>query len=250
MSCTLITGGFDPIHSGHIEYIKAAGIYAGRLYIGLNSDDWLIRKKGRYFMPFEERKTILENLSIRAHVFGFDDSDDSARQAIKYVASKETDTIRFCNGGDRTCENIPEQDVQVPNNLEFIFGVGGENKKNSSSWILENYESQWVERPWGRYRNMYKTGDTLLKEFIVDPGKEMSYQRHKFRNELWFVSDGTLTYRLDDVKSTILKHQWMYMPVNRWHQAINETDKPVRVLETWFGSYLSEDDIERSTAPL
>jgi len=253
MSCTLITGGFDPLHSGHIEYIKAAGTYAGSLYVGLNSDKWLIRKKGRYFMPFEERKKILESLSTPLKVIDFNDDDDTAKDAIHKLCKIEQGNIRFCNGGDRTKDNIPEQDEQYKNEVDFYFGIGGNDKKNSSSWILENYESQWVERPWGRYRNMYKTGDTLVKEFIVDPGKRMSYQRHFYRNELWFVAEGTLDFLLEglsdptSIYKTIYKHDYVKIPFNKWHQAINTSDKPVRVIETWYGSYLSEDDIERKS---
>ena len=81
-------------------------------------------------MPFEERKAVLESLQCAPNVFGFDDSDNTAINAIHYVASFESDNIRFCNGGDRTSANIPEQNSTYQTNVEFLFGVGGDDKKN------------------------------------------------------------------------------------------------------------------------
>lgn len=138
MKIVLVTGGFDPLHSGHIEYFKAAKQLGYLLIVGINSDDWLVRKKGRAFMPFSERKAIIENLYQVHKVIDFDDSDDTAVDAIKKVKELYPKaSIIFANGGDRTKDNIPEM---VFNDVEFVFGVGGTDKKNSSSWILEEWE--------------------------------------------------------------------------------------------------------------
>ena len=133
----LVTGGFDPIHSGHISYFKSAKQLGDILVVGINSDQWLVRKKGRSFMPFHERMTIVKNLKDVDFVIEFNDDDNSAKHAIKLCRQTWPDyKIVFANGGDRTKENIPEMDTDV-DNIEFVFGVGGENKMNSSSWILE-----------------------------------------------------------------------------------------------------------------
>ena len=132
----LVTGGFDPLHSGHIAYFNAAKKLGDILIVGVNSDDWLTQKKGRSFMPIHERVTIVENLSVVDGCILFDDQDGSAKEAIRNVRQLyPTDQIIFANGGDRTHTNIPEMSVE-DNNIEFVFGVGGEDKKNSSSWIL------------------------------------------------------------------------------------------------------------------
>ena len=81
----LATGGFDPIHSGHIQYLQAALQLGNRLVVGLNSDAWLQRKKGRSFMPFTERKAIVESLKGITMCLGFDDKDNSAKDAIYQV---------------------------------------------------------------------------------------------------------------------------------------------------------------------
>ena len=132
----LITGGFDPLHSGHIAYFKAAKELGDILVVGVNSDAWLTRKKGSPFMPYKERAEIVRNIVGVDFVIDFDDSDNSAKRAIWMVRqSYPQDKIIFANGGDRTQTNIPEMDSDI-DNVEFVFGVGGGNKMNSSSWIL------------------------------------------------------------------------------------------------------------------
>ena len=124
----LITGGFDPLHSGHIAYFKAAKTLGDILIVGLNSDDWLVRKKGASFMPWNERLCIINNLSMVDEVYTFDDDDGSAKHFIQQARAHYPDAeLIFANGGDRTRDNIPEMDV-VDSNLSFVFGVGGEDK--------------------------------------------------------------------------------------------------------------------------
>ena len=106
-AAVLVTGGFDPIHSGHTTYFNEAKKLGNKLFIGLNSDEWLIRKKGRFFMPFEERKAILENIKDVRAVVEFDDSDNTANAAIELVLEYGNSVI-FANGGDRNETNIPE----------------------------------------------------------------------------------------------------------------------------------------------
>ena len=126
----LITGGFDPPHSGHIAYIQAAKKLGDVLVVGVNSDAWLERKKGRAFMPLSERSNILRNIVGVDVVIDFNDSDGSAKHAIEMVRqSYPQDRIIFANGGDRVSANIPEMDVD-DQNIEFKFAVGGANKAN------------------------------------------------------------------------------------------------------------------------
>jgi cytidyltransferase-like protein len=137
----VITGGFDPLHSGHINYIDAARKLGHILLVGVNSDEWLARKKGKPFMPFQERITIIRALRGVDYAIEFDDSLDHACDAIAFARKVwSDDKIIFANGGDRTADNIPEMELQ-DDNLEFAFGVGGTNKVNSSSWILENWNN-------------------------------------------------------------------------------------------------------------
>lgn len=139
MTIVLATGGFDPIHSGHINYLNDAKKLGNVLYVGLNSDGWLTRKKGKPFLNWEERAIIVSNLKSVDYVIPFEDFDGTAKDAIRIVRKHHlTDKIIFVNGGDRTEANIPEMDIDDPN-LEFVFGVGGDFKQNSSSWILKSW---------------------------------------------------------------------------------------------------------------
>lgn len=142
----IVTGGFDPIHSGHIKYIQSAKSLADRfgdkLIVGVNSDEWLRKKKGKEFLPWEERAFIVGAIKGVDYVLRVDDSDGSCKPLIIAMRQCYPDSkIIFANGGDRTKTNIPEMDIE-DSNLEFVFGVGGENKANSSSVILKNYYSK------------------------------------------------------------------------------------------------------------
>lgn len=135
----LVTGGFDPIHGGHIDYFNAAKQLGDILIVGVNSDTWLKRKKGQYFMPITERVQIIENLRMVDNCILFNDDDDTAIEAIKNVKALYPNCrIIFANGGDRTKDNIPEM---VFDDVEFVFGVGGADKKNSSSDILRKWKN-------------------------------------------------------------------------------------------------------------
>ena len=152
MKIIIVSGGFDPIHSGHIAYFKAAKELGTKLVVALNSDNWLINKKGKFFMPFEERKLIIENLTSVDSVISFkdDDSGSATNALIKVKEIYPNDDIVFANGGDRNQGNIPEMSVD---GIDFIFSVGGDDKKNSSSWILKKWQYYHEERLWGSFYN-------------------------------------------------------------------------------------------------
>jgi cytidyltransferase-like protein len=249
----IATGGFDPIHSGHINYIKEAKKLGDVLVVGANSDAWLRRKKGQEFMPWEERASILSAIKDVDRIINFDDTDGSAKDAIRKVRTiYPNDKIVFANGGDRTKTNIPEMDVlEEMLHLEFVFGVGGEHKMNSSSWILQEWKAPKTERQWGYYRVLHEVPGMKVKELTVEPGKELSMQRHNKRSEYWIVSEGqAVVNRLTDSgysmpPSTLTIHAEYKVPVTDWHQLTNPFDVPVKVVEIQYGEECIEEDIER-----
>lgn len=140
MKVIIVSGGFDPLHSGHILYFQDAKNRGDHLIVALNSDQWLKNKKGKAFMPFEERKMILESIESVDEVIEFtDDEYGSCIDALEKVKSMyPSEEIYFANGGDRNAKNIPEMTVK---GINFLFGIGGDFKKNSSSDLLQ----EWVD---------------------------------------------------------------------------------------------------------
>lgn len=247
----LVTGGFDPLHSGHISYFKSAATLGDRLVVGVNSDEWLKRKKGAAFMPFYERALIVENLNMVDQVIAFDDSDNTAVDAIHQMLVRfPTHQIIFANGGDRTQNNIPEMAINS-DRVDFLFGIGGADKKNSSSWILQEWKAPKIHRPWGYYRVLHDVPNMKVKELTVEPGQSLSMQRHRERAEYWIVSSGQCVvcsqtenkYQLPPV--TLKKHNEFKIPVMGWHQLTNPFNEPCQLVEIQYGTNCIEDDIER-----
>lgn len=247
-----MTGGFDPLHSGHINYINRAKELGDILVVGVNSDDWLSRKKGRAFMPVLERCAVVKNLRAVDFVITFDDRDGTAKNAIEMVRqSYPGDQIIFANGGDRTDKNIPEMDI-ADDNVKFVFGVGGFDKANSSSWILEEWKAPKTTRTWGYYRVLHSPNPQVkLKELTVEPGQQLSMQRHRDRAELWFVSEGqatvyTLNRKTDaELLGVFNKFEMLRIDKTEWHQLCNESQEPLKIVEIQYGENCIEEDIER-----
>ena len=249
MKIVVVSGGFDPLHSGHIAYFKSARKLGDKLVVAVNSDDWLTRKKGRPFMPFHERCNIIQELVCVDQVIGFNDEDDTACNAIFQMLSTKTrsDTVIFANGGDRTSDNIPEM---IYDEVEFAFGVGGEDKKNSSSWILKEWSQPTTQRAWGSYTVLHTGPGWAVKELAFGTETPLSDQRHFIRSEHWNVVEGDIRMDLEfdnGDKSSILytSGQSIDIPVHTWHKATNVGTTTAKVIEVWMGDELSEDDIER-----
>lgn len=250
MKISVVSGGFDPIHSGHISYLKAAKQPSDYLIVLLNSDKWLEKKKGKAFMPFTERKIIIENLSMVDEVLSFDDDDEGSCKSglIKILSKFSNDDIYFCNGGDRNKSNIPEMDLDGVN---FLFEVGGSDKENSSSWILKNWQYESEERVWGKFFNLFEDSKAKVKELIIEPNNGMSLQKHFYRDEIWYISHGSCKVNFsktgpEDCEIIELNEDDIFnVYKGDWHQIINESHEPCHIIEIQYGSLLSEEDIER-----
>ena len=131
MKTICVSGGMDPITSGHVDMIEHAATF-GNVIVILNSDNWLIRKKGYCFMPYEQRKRILASIKGVWCVEPVDDSDGSVREALRRIKPD-----CFANGGDRTEDNTLEVDTCRELDIKMIFNVGGD-KSASSSELVKN----------------------------------------------------------------------------------------------------------------
>ena len=251
MKVIIVSGGFDPLHSGHIAYFEAAKAYGDKLVVALNSDSWLQSKKGKFFMPFDEREAIIKNISFVDDVIDFRDDDlGSCINALEKAKDLyPNDELFFANGGDRNNSNIPEMSVS---GIEFIFSVGGNDKKNSSSWILKKWQYYYEERLWGSFYNLFEEEQVKVKELIVHPGKGMSFQKHFKRSEIWMVSKGSciVNFSKDDPdqkeKIQLNKFDHYLVPVGDWHQITNPFNEACHLIEIQYGEQCIEEDIERT----
>ena len=131
-----VSGGFDPVHVGHVRMILASG-QLGDVIIIANSDEWLMRKKGYVFMPYEERQEVLYGIKGVIDVVEALDEDDTVCKTLKKI-----NPDIFANGGDRKEGNVPEYDLCNSLNIEMVFGVGGNDKPQSSSWLVDKVRSK------------------------------------------------------------------------------------------------------------
>jgi cytidyltransferase-like protein len=142
----IVSGGFDPIHVGHIRmFQEARELYPNSfLYAILNSDRFLLEKKGFVFMPFEEREEILQAIKTVDFVFPCVDEDQTVRESIRFIAKMwvGADRIVFANGGDRTQGKVPEENVCRELGIEMEWGVGGGKVQSSSDLVKSLHENK------------------------------------------------------------------------------------------------------------
>lgn len=258
MKIVLCTGGYDPLHSGHIAYFEAAKRLGDELWVGVNSDAWLTRKKGRPFMPFSERANLVKNLKPVDQVLGFEDdelgSSNCCIEKILNLTGANTKII-VANGGDRNSSNIPEV-IKYGDHprIEFAWSVGGSHKANSSSWILKQALLTHHEtRVWGKFFDLYQAAGYKVKELVIEPNKGISYQRHFCRGEVWFVQSGCGYVKIGQDHNPLINytthkletHSVFRIKPTQWHQLYNTNTEPLVIVEIQYGSQTTEDDIER-----
>lgn len=147
MKLCVLSGGFDPVHSGHIAMFKAARKKFDVVIVLLNSDAWLRRKKGHAFMDFRERASILKAIKYIDEVMKVDDSDDTVVQGIAAVRAMYPLEwkIVFGNGGDRVLQNTPETEYCEKNGIELVWRLGG-TKTQSSSELIQSAVQKYTAK--------------------------------------------------------------------------------------------------------
>ena len=206
-------------------------------------------------MPLDERGAIISELSMVDKVVGFEDDYDADDSCVKFIKdmreyNPEAEII-FANGGDRAMGSSMEEKAGLEK-ITFAFGVGGTDKKNSSSWILKDWEAPIVERSWGHYRELYKGNGFAVKELVINPHSTLSMQRHQNRSETWNLVSGKAhlltsqrTEPEDPQRRDLTPPNPLDIPAGTWHKGVNESNEPAHIIEVWKGSDLTEDDIER-----
>lgn len=251
----ILSGGFDPLHEGHVRMIRNASAL-GDVLICLNSDEWLTKKKGKPFLSFESRKAVLENMKGVVNVIGFhDDEHGSACDGIclaKDMYGEYYDELVFANGGDRRVDTTPshEQVLCEQIGITVQFGVGGSDKPNSSSWVLKDWvdfatSREITERPWGNYKVLLDHEVTKVKLLQIDPGQSISLQYHNHRTEQWYCVGGVGEIILRNETMSFKKGDSVFIDKEINHKLSNHSEEPLLVIEVQLGSYFGEDDIVR-----
>lgn len=237
MPTVAISGGFDPIHNGHIDLIEKAA-ECGDVIVILNSDEWLLRKKKYYFLNFEQRAKIISSMRAVKSVTHVDDSDGTVCEALQRI--KPT---YFANGGDRTNQNTPELILCLDLGIKPIFNIGGGKVESSSE--LVNRITPTVIKPWGSYKILGEGYGWKTKSLTISPMQRLSLQAHKYREEHWLVVSGVATIKLGDKEFDAGPGETILIPAGASHRISNTATDEVLIIETQLGSYLEEDDIIR-----
>ena len=242
-----VSGGFDPLHIGHVRLFKAARKLGHKLVVILNNDKWLKNKKGYVFMPQKERAELLRALPVVDKVVITDHKKGDVDISVCRAIEKLKPAI-FANGGDRFKSNIPEVAVCKRLGIKMIFNVGKGGKVQSSSWMMKGAGRNFlrVVRPWGAFYGWGEGKKWKLKTAYIKPGKRLSLQYHHHRSELWTLVEGdaTATIEASGVRKKIplIVGQTFSVPTRAVHRL--ESKRGGVVAEIALGDF-DENDIVR-----
>tara|TARA_B100002019_G_scaffold241579_1_gene217626 strand:+ start:287 stop:1066 length:780 start_codon:yes stop_codon:yes gene_type:complete len=243
----LVSGGFDPVHVGHLRMFKDAKKMADEVILLLNNDEWLIKKKGKPFMNQNQRKEILEEFESISKVIIQKSSDPSSNKAIEeFVSDNPNKNICYCNGGDRSnIKKIREEDICLKLGVDMHFGVGGEKKIESSSNLTKNYLGEIEKRPWGNYHIIARNLGYQIKEIKVSVNSKLSLQKHNYRAEFWQIIKGKCKVTVGDKQQELNDNDYIYIPKNTFHRIENIGGDELIFVEIQLGHDIKEDDIIR-----
>lgn len=190
------SGGFDPLHIGHLRCIQESAKIAQergmKLVVIVNGDGFLYRKKGKPFMKEQERAEIIKGISGVDEILIWDDGSQTVTKALEMIRPKI-----FTKGGDRTsASNVPEFDLCSQIGCEVIFNVGGGKIQSSSELTRNSFQVPWngkyVDKPWGYEVIWAHTKDYVGKILAINPGEKLSLQYHEQKEETVLVISGEL----------------------------------------------------------
>lgn len=243
-----VSGGFDPIHIGHVRMFQEAKKLGTHLLVIINNDNWLHQKKRHIFMPDSERKAVIAALKPVDQVILTGHKKNPTDMSVCAELLKYKPDI-FANGGDRKKNNVPEVSVCKKIGCKMAFNVGKGGKVQSSSWLLEKYVKKAGDksenRPWGKFEVFIDDYNHKVKKLTVSPGAALSLQSHQRRAEHWVVVKGTAKVINGENILMLHENESTYIPAKHKHQLSNPTNKNLEIIEVQTGDYFGEDDIIR-----
>ena len=244
MKKIVVSGGFDPVHIGHLRMFQQARDLGDHLNVIINSDEFLEEKKGYKFMNFEERKEIILGFSCVDEVTKCIDHDNTVCKTIEMLSKNNAIDV-FANGGDRnSSQEIPENKVCIDNNIELIFGIGGD-KIQSSSDLTKPFLNYIEERPWGTFENILDEKNYLVKKLTVYPKHKLSLQYHNNREEHWIVTSGKGKVTISGKQFQAEVGSRFFIKRKDIHRIENDNEEPLVLIEVQLGDKISEEDIVR-----
>ena len=198
-------------------------------------------------MNQNQRKEILEEFNSITKVIIQRSSEKSSSSAIEeFVKKNPNKSICYCNGGDRSnIDNIRESEICKKLKVNLEFGIGGENKIESSSNLTKNYLGDIEERPWGNYHIIAKNLGYQIKEIKVSVNSKLSLQKHQNRAEFWQIIKGNCMVIVDEKEYELEDNDSIYIPKNTLHRIENIGNQELIFIEIQLGKDLKEEDIVR-----
>ncbi|MEK6792485.1 MAG: adenylyltransferase/cytidyltransferase family protein [Nanoarchaeota archaeon] len=238
MGFTVVASGyFDPLHKGHLEYLQEAKKLGDKLIVIVNNDAQAALKKGKSFIPQDQRVAIVKSLNFVDEVFLSIDTDASVCNSLAVLRPNI-----FAKGGDRSAGEIPEAQICRDLEIKIVDGLGAKIE-SSSRLIARVSKNDLVEKPWGSYLDFIREKDSVVKEITVFPGKRLSLQSHNKRQEYWIVFQGNGSAIIGDKEIELSKGSFVFVDVGKAHRIINNSLDVLRIVEVQIGDCIEEDII-------
>lgn len=239
MKKVAVSGGFDPLHHGHVRMFEEAKRLGDYLIVILNGDSWLMRKKGFVFMPAVHRAAIIGALGCVDEVYIHDSEEDDVCQALDKL-----NVDIFANGGDRKSDNTPEVKYCDNKGIQLAFNVGGGKIESSSEMVARACAQMEVEdRPWGNFVVHDEDEGWALKTLELYPGQMTSLQTHSKRTEHWVLVEGSATVSTGEMEWPLTPFNAVRIAKGAAHRLIGGPEGAI-VVEVIEGEY-DEEDIVR-----
>lgn len=242
-----VSGGFDPVHVGHMRMFKEARKLGDELVVIINNDNWLRTKKHFVVMPEDERAELIQAFPFVDRVYITKHEPECEDRSVCHALEEVRPDI-FANGGDRFQDNIPEVELCKNLNIQLVFNVGGGKVQSSSDMVKNAHEHRiTTHRPWGFFKNHETTDIAHIKTLHLYPNSRLSLQKHAKRNEHWMLVSGEAEAvtgpSKDELTTTPLPcHEIFVVPAGTLHR-LQSTSGGV-VLEVSSGVF-DEEDIVR-----